>query len=288
MANGLKSSRSQWRDIIGDSFGNIHLEQDSGSRTTGKTNKFFGTVSRIGVLEERVVSSHLETKVNGMTEPSSQLSVVLDFDGTITLRDIGDFIVGAFAVEGWQIADTAFKRGELSLRELWGVSVNHLRQTDHDEICRSAVQEAVIRLGFTELVEFCRSNNIPVEVASSGIRFYIDAILEKAGAGDVPVSAPDIEYNKQGHGLITFKDGLRDCGMTAMCKCERVWQQRRQGRTVLFVGDGASDYCAASQADYIMARSALARNCLKENQPFTPFEDFFDVQSFITKLINSS
>ncbi len=213
--------------------------------------------------------------------------MILDFDGTITLKDIGDLVIGNFGREGWRAADEAYDRGEISLRELWAVEVDHLRAEDHEAMRSAAVDVAEIRPGFNEFVDHCRSKKTPLEVASSGIRFYIDAVLENAGVPDLPVSAPDAEYDERGHGVVTFRDGLADCGMTAMCKCERVWRQRRLGRQVLFVGDGASDYCAALQADYVMARAALAGYCEREGKEFTPFDDFFEVREFVRRYSGS-
>ena len=73
------------------------------------------------------------------------LAVILDFDGTITLRDIGDLIIKGFGREGWRAADEAYSRGEISLRELWAVEVDHLRAEDHDAIRRKAIEIAKIR-----------------------------------------------------------------------------------------------------------------------------------------------
>ncbi len=219
-----------------------------------------------------------------MAEITQSLSVLIDFDGTITDRDIGDLMIRSFAAEGWQEASAAYDRGEISLRELWAAETSHLRQNDHEKIRAMAAEVAVVRQGFSEFIEYCREKGIHAEVASSGIRFYIDAVLEKAGVQGLVVAAPDIEYDQKGRGLITFAEDILDCGMTAMCKCERVWRQRRLGRTVVFIGDGASDTCAALQADYVMARDSLVAYCEQGGVEFTPFEDFVDVKAFVERL----
>lgn len=219
-----------------------------------------------------------------MPSQPNQIAVLLDFDGTITTRDVGDLVIEGFGRDGWQAASAAYDRGEISLRELWAAEISYLRQDDHEAIRKMAAEVAEVRPGFTEFIDYCARNHVTLEVASSGIRFYIDAVLEKSGVETIPVAAPDIEYDSEGKGLVTFLDGISDCGMTAMCKCERVWRQRRLGKQVLFVGDGASDYCAALQADYVMARDALARYCQREGREFTVFEDFFEVSAFVERL----
>jgi len=213
-----------------------------------------------------------------------KLALLLDFDGTVTERDIGDLVVNKFAIPDQRDAEGEYRRGEISLRELWAHEIGRLRSIDEPKMIEFARQEARIRPGLTELAGYCSNNNIPVEIASSGIRFYIDVVLEKAGLTGLPVASPDAAYDENGLGLLKFKDGLRDCANTAMCKCERVWARRRAGRRVVFVGDGASDYCAALQADHIVAREALARYCTRAGVPFSPFEDFHDVLGILIEL----
>ena len=219
-----------------------------------------------------------------MTLTNSKLAVLVDFDGTITMQDIGDVVIETFAREDWRPVSDSFARGEISLRELWAAEVSYLRAEDNDAMREYAREVARVRPGFHEFVAYCRENEIPLEVASSGIKFYIDAVLDKAGVKELPVASPSHAFDAQGRGLVTFENGLRDCGITAMCKCERVWQQRRLGRTVLFVGDGSSDYCAALQADHVIARHRLAEYCTRENVPFTPFEHFDEVRTVVERL----
>ncbi len=76
---------------------------------------------------------------------------------------------------------------------------------------------------------------------------------------------------------MVMPDGLRDCGMTAMCKCDRVWQLRRRGFRVMFVGDGVSDECVVSQADIVLATSNLREVCESKGIDHIPFETFHDV-----------
>jgi 2,3-diketo-5-methylthio-1-phosphopentane phosphatase len=220
-----------------------------------------------------------------MNDKTSSLSILLDFDGTITMRDMGDVILDEFGLPGEPGLDDRYRRGEIGLRELWSIEVKRLQESRLDEMTEFARSDATVRPGLAELIAYCESSRIPVEVASSGLTFYILAVLEKAGLGHLPVASPALTFDGAGLGAMTFEDGIRDCSMTAMCKCERVWRQRRLGRSVLFVGDGASDNCAASQADHLMARDALARFCDRSGLAYEPFESFHDVRRFVETLV---
>ena len=57
------------------------------------------------------------------------LAILVDFDGTITTRDIGDQIVINFAEPGWEKAMDRFRVGELNVRELWAIEIGMLACT---------------------------------------------------------------------------------------------------------------------------------------------------------------
>lgn len=205
------------------------------------------------------------------------LAVLVDFDGTITTRDIGDQVVINFAEPGWVEAMERYRTGELNVRELWAFEIGLLRKEREAEAVTHSTEIAEIREGFDEFIEYCDSNGFPVEVVSSGMNFYVDAILEAHGFGDLPRARPTVEYDEHGFGVMTMPGDLRDCGMTALCKCDRVWRLRRKGFRVMFVGDGESDQCVVSQADIVLATSNLRQACKSKGIAHTPFETFHEV-----------
>ena len=56
------------------------------------------------------------------------LAILVDFDGTITTRDIGDQIVINFAEPGWEKAMDRFRVGALNVRELLALELGMLRE----------------------------------------------------------------------------------------------------------------------------------------------------------------
>ena len=212
------------------------------------------------------------------------LAVLVDFDGTITTHDIGDQVVMNFAEPGWDRALDQYRAGELNVRELWSFEIGLLRREREAEAVAHAIEIAEIRDGFGEFIEHCRSRGIPVEVVSSGMHFYVDAILAASGFDDLPRARPTVEYDEHGFGVMVMADDLRDCGMTAMCKCDRVWRLRRGGYRVMFVGDGVSDECVVSQADIVLATSNLRAVCESKGIDHAPFDSFHDVLEVVKRV----
>jgi 2,3-diketo-5-methylthio-1-phosphopentane phosphatase len=211
------------------------------------------------------------------------LAVLVDFDGTITTEDIGVKVVNNFAEPGARKAEYRFRAGEINVRELWAIEIGLLRQERHDDTVEFVLTAAEIRSGFAAFVKYCSQHEIPLEVASSGMDFYVDAILDNNGFGNLPRARPIVRYNQDGHGVLDMPPELQDCSMTAMCKCARVWRLRRKGYRVMFVGDGVSDQCAVSQADIVLATGNLREACEVKGIDHIPFDTFSEVQSVVEK-----
>lgn len=217
-----------------------------------------------------------------------KLGLLLDFDGTVTENDIGNLIVSRFAIPGWESAYESFQRGEILARELWESQIGHLVQERELYSVNYALQEAQIRPGLNELVQFCESYDIPVEIVSSGLGYYVEALLLHFGLGNrLSVVCPTLTYDSYGHGVINVGIDFKECGYTALCKCDRAWRLRRQGREAIFVGDGLSDYCVSFQADHLLATGDLAKYCDSHRRPYTPFVDFQDVLAYVQRLVVS-
>ncbi len=208
---------------------------------------------------------------------AKQLTIILDFDKTITTTDVGETIVEHFGSPGWEHGIDRFRSGEYGIREIWEYEISHLPNDSVPEMTAFALEIAELRPGLAELLEYADGNGIPVEVASNGMDFYVHGVLAANGMGHLKTAAPGIAKGPDGRQRLTFAYGQVQCPRTGLCKCDRVWDHRRRGRKVAYVGDGISDLCVAGQADVVFARDSLASHCKISGIPFTPFEDFYDV-----------
>jgi 2-hydroxy-3-keto-5-methylthiopentenyl-1-phosphate phosphatase len=142
-----------------------------------------------------------------------------------------------------------------------------------------AFEWAEIRPGFKTLLQKARLSNNPVIIASDGLGFYIEPILERYGL----LSAVDMIYrndtfiNSKGLLEISNPHAHPTCLVCGNCKARIVVQQKTAGRPVVYIGDGSNDRFGASWADRIFAREELAASCANYNLEYSPWDDFYDI-----------
>lgn len=211
-----------------------------------------------------------------MVTPSRPV-VVLDFDGTVTQKDIGDEICDRFAPPAWRDIDAAWVRNELSLpeaqRRMWA-----LARAGRDEAIAYARQIGALRPGLDALLRAARDAGASLWLASGGFDFYIEALLgERLALFERRYFNGARFYD--GRIAVDFPHAELACGRCAVCKGKVCDAARAGGRPTVFIGDGASDRCAIGRADRIFAvrGSLLARACAERGVAHVAFDDFGEV-----------
>lgn len=202
---------------------------------------------------------------------------MLDFDGTVTEKDIGDEICARFAPPHWKEIDAAWVRNEISLpeaqRQMWA-----LARCEERDALRYAREVGRLRPGLDLLLDAtAQAGGVPW-LASGGFDFYIRAIL-----GGRLERFERSYFNGatfvDGGVRVAFPHGALACERCAVCKGKVCDLGRAAGDRVVFVGDGSSDRCAIGRADVLFAveGSLLARTCDERGIDYVPFLDFEDV-----------
>jgi 2-hydroxy-3-keto-5-methylthiopentenyl-1-phosphate phosphatase len=193
------------------------------------------------------------------------LYLVLDWDGTVTVRDTLWLLLGRFGDR------EVFRRMEGSLgttrthREVMEVEFATMRAS-LDEAIAFLVANAEVRTGFARLVERHR----PL-VLSSGFHETIEPVLAREGV-EVELVANRLDVRSDGWRVLWTDDApCPECG--ELCKRRSL----PAGRPLVYAGDGYSDRCAALAADRVFARSDLAAYLASRNVPFEPFETLDDI-----------
>ncbi|RQM04629.1 hypothetical protein DH86_00004188 [Scytalidium sp. 3C] len=206
-----------------------------------------------------------------------------DFDGTVTMRDSNDFMTDniGFGTELRKQGNADVLHDRKSFRESFREMMDSITAPYSECI---ELLKANIKLDpyFKEFYLWARSENIPVVVLSSGMAPIIRALLIHY-MGDVSeeieIVSNDVapregkSINEKGGWQITFHDqSLPD----------------NQRPILLYAGDGVSDLSAAKETDLLFAKKGhdLVTYCLRENVPFTEFEDWSTILSTTKDIVS--
>jgi 2,3-diketo-5-methylthio-1-phosphopentane phosphatase len=208
------------------------------------------------------------------------VSVLLDFDGTVTLEDVPDLLL-ARLVEDHDIVrhmDVLYLEGKVGSRELVRWDMEAL---PHDpSVLLAAVDAMDLDESLLELLTTVSEAGAALEIVSDGTGFHVERMLARLGQASLPVATNRAELGSGGAG-VSFPYGHPACLVCGTCKRERVRRHRAAGRAVVFVGDGPSDRYAAHHADVIFAKRSLAGWCEVENIPYEPWERLADVAEWL-------
>ena len=192
------------------------------------------------------------------------MRLVLDWDGTVTVRDSLVDAVRIFGDPG--VYDRSFD----SYGEALVTEVRSIRASAAD-VSAWAAAHVQVRPGFAALVERYQ----PV-VVSSGLPQLIRPVLAREGL-DVELRSNDADPAPEGWRL-----RFREPGLCPVCgdKCKRGWLPA--GPALVYVGDGVSDTCAALACDRVFARDRLAEELVSRGVPFEPFQSLDDVAAALS------
>ncbi|HUG49117.1 MAG TPA: haloacid dehalogenase-like hydrolase [Candidatus Limnocylindria bacterium] len=203
----------------------------------------------------------------------------MDYDGTISLVDIGDELMVRHYGNVEQLAaiDAAYDAGQLGSRELivWDMEV----LPHAPELLRADATTMPQDDEFASFVADVRARGAQVEVVSDGLGFYVRPNLDALGLADVPVATN--ENPLTGGSGMRFPYGHPSCFVCGTCKRERVRLHQAAGRVVVFIGDGTSDRFAAAHADLVFAKESLARICEGHGWPYIGWERFAEVREAV-------
>jgi len=208
---------------------------------------------------------------------SKQLVLFCDFDGTITEKDNIVAIMRRFAPPGWEEVTEKILGQKISIQEGVGKLFQMLPSSLKQEIIDFIVEEAKIRPGFAEFVQFCEEENIELLITSGGIDFFVEPILAPFQLkNEIYCNSSDFTGERI---LITWPHSCdehcsNNCGM---CKTSIIRRYDPDSYYRIVIGDSITDLAGAKIADFVIARSLLEKKCEELHLPYQPFTTFFDV-----------
>ena len=203
--------------------------------------------------------------------------VFVDFDGTITKKDIGDALFTKFGhsqtVEN-VVCDLLSDK--ISAKDCWiklCESVDNINKEELDEF----ILQIEIDNTFHSFVEYCTKRNIQLFILSDGFDYYINLVLKREKLDHLKVYANKLELNKNNTLTPVFPYYDSECTTSANCKRNHIINNSSDDEYTVFIGDGNSDKYTVHFCDFIFAKDDLLKYCEKERITFFPFNNFDDV-----------
>jgi len=213
--------------------------------------------------------------------------VMTDFDGTVTRRDTGWVVFDTLGIpEAWDW-EYRWRDREISSIEClagqWG-----LVDVPPEELL-ALIDSIELDERFPEFVERARDAGAEVVIASDGLSFYLDRMLEGLGL-EICEDDPEpgvrrncvtryvnrAELTDEGV-VIDFPHSNPACMQCGNCKTRHLARLQERYRRTVYIGDGYSDRCPALEADLVFAKDHLAELMDSYGMRYVPFEDFRDI-----------
>ncbi|KAH8082828.1 HAD-like domain-containing protein [Cristinia sonorae] len=221
-----------------------------------------------------------------------------DWDGTITNRDSNDYLTDhlGFGLEKRRNGNLEILSGRATFRDAFREMLESVVKNGHSfEECAEVLKQNIsLDVGFKNFYDFCKANDIPVVIISSGMAPLIRAVLSKLigdeEAKNIEIIANDTIIHEDGTWEIKYRHPSSGYGHD---KSQSILPYRRLPNppTVFFFGDGVSDMSAARHADLLFVKQKpgadndLAAFCTREGIPHVLFEDFDRALGLIKKVV---
>ncbi len=217
-----------------------------------------------------------------MDGDKNRIEIFCDFDGTITLKDLGDEL---FKIYGqFYELNSLLKTNELTITEYWYKICATLDTKLTKDIIADFSLKFEIDPYFKNFVDYCKEHDINLTIVSDGYREYIEPLLHYHHLDELPLFANSLDFGKPITPIFYGTDESCNC-LSASCKRNVLLTRTPENGIIVYIGDGYSDFCAAEHSDIIFAKKNLARYCNDNKVPHYPYNTFFDIRNIFEKVI---
>jgi 2-hydroxy-3-keto-5-methylthiopentenyl-1-phosphate phosphatase len=212
------------------------------------------------------------------------LAILVDYDGTISLADVGDTVMAEHVPGEWEAMAARYDAGRMGSRRLMEAEMALVDAPDDGAAMRATAAAQAHDPGFVPFARRALEAGIPVEVVSDGFGFYIETALGSLAAPPLTVVTNRTVF-RDGRAVIDFPNGHPTCFVCGTCKRARVLGHQAAGRAVVFIGDGESDRYAAGYSDVVFAKRALVPICVASGWPFQRWTEFAEIDAWLAAVL---
>jgi 2-hydroxy-3-keto-5-methylthiopentenyl-1-phosphate phosphatase len=201
--------------------------------------------------------------------------VGIDFDGTLTDRDVVDGLIERFSItDEYLQLEKEWSEGRLGsaecmARQLSGVRLDQATLNQY----LSEIRLDPDLLSFKQvLLEY----NIPLVVMSDGFDLLIEGVFRHHQVPLLPYRSNHMRI--EGDRIhVDYPHRTEACACCAHCKHQTMQNYTHSDRRYIFIGDGSSDICATRSASLVFAKNRLANYCREKNKCYIPYDHLKDV-----------
>ncbi len=199
---------------------------------------------------------------------------VVDFDGTLSVRDTVDAMLERFAGPEWEAVEQEWLDGQITAVQCMQKQLRMVK-SDHvtlEKFFRSIQLDATFLPFYQHVSKFSK-----VAIVSDGLDHAIKVAMKNAALPELPVYANKLHFVPNGidiswpHKSPTCKAG------NGVCKCAVARDLSGGNKPVILIGDGKSDACLAKEADIVFAKGSLIKYCEENDIAHIKFQTFADV-----------
>ena len=217
---------------------------------------------------------------------SKNFKIYVDFDGTITTKDIGEYMFLEFGdPKVCKEIIAKWLTGEFNSKEVWINLCKTVKDFDAKKFSEF-LEKFSIDPFFHEFIEYSNIHKFELTVLSDGLDYYIDQVSKREKFDHLPIFCNKLKFDENNNLIPEFPHTDEECSKCANCKRNHILNSSSDEDITIYIGDGWSDTCAAEHCDFIFAKKSLLKYCEDNGLPYYPFNDFSDVKNIIEQLRN--
>ena len=222
--------------------------------------------------------------VTTLGREASRPLILCDFDNTISTCDVTDTLLQRFGMTGHEELENDWIAGKIGSRECMSGQIGLLNASFNE--LNECLKQIHIDPFFPQFAETVRKCNIDLHIVSDGLDYAIHAILQRYGLGSIPIYANRLVQTGERSWKLEFPYASPDCKkQSGHCKCIHTRRQPGHSKRMIYVGDGASDYCVSHHTDWVLAKSNLIDYCQKNRLRHSPIKNFSEAVKLLPTIL---
>ncbi len=214
-----------------------------------------------------------------------KLKVFCDFDGTITVNDVGSVFFNTLMIKSNKEILKEWKNGKISSLECLDFECEYIRASKTKIEKLFEAQE--VEPSFIRFYNLLKKNNIDLIILSDGFDVYIKKILAKYNLSDIPFYSNNLIFYDKDRVKASYPHYDPACINFANCKGLQINRLKEDNEDTVYIGDGYSDKCAVDYADIIFAKNEFYDYCRKTKISCFNFKNFDDILKILKEKYSS-